>query len=51
MCGLGLPVDAGPIERWAAAIAESSGYRDVGHTVELTGTCPDCRSEGAGGGM
>jgi Fur family ferric uptake transcriptional regulator len=41
-CGLGLPVDAALIESWAAGIAESSGYADVQHTVELTGTCPDC---------
>lgn len=42
-CGQGVPVDAGAVETWAAAIAESSGYADVRHTVELTGTCPDCR--------
>jgi Fur family ferric uptake transcriptional regulator len=41
-CGLGLPVDATLIESWAAQITESSGYTDVQHTVELTGTCPDC---------
>ena len=48
-CGLGLPVDAGLVETWAAAIAESSGYSDVQHTVELTGTCPSCRSSGQTG--
>ncbi|WP_329314616.1 Fur family transcriptional regulator [Streptomyces sp. NBC_01262] len=41
-CGLGLPVDATVIESWATAISNSSGYADVQHTVELTGTCPDC---------
>jgi Fur family ferric uptake transcriptional regulator len=41
-CGLGVPVDATLIESWAAQITESSGYADVHHTVELTGTCPDC---------
>jgi Fur family ferric uptake transcriptional regulator len=41
-CGLGLPVDTELIESWAAAISESSGYADVQHTIELTGTCPDC---------
>jgi Fur family transcriptional regulator, ferric uptake regulator len=41
-CGQGRPVDAGPVEAWAAQVAESSGYADVHHTVELTGTCPDC---------
>jgi Fur family ferric uptake transcriptional regulator len=41
-CGLGLPVDAALVEAWAARITETSGYADVQHTVELTGTCPDC---------
>jgi Fur family ferric uptake transcriptional regulator len=41
-CGLGLPVDSSLIESWAARITESSGYADVRHTVELTGTCPNC---------
>jgi Fur family ferric uptake transcriptional regulator len=37
-----MPVDATLIESWAAQITEASGYTDVQHTVELTGTCPDC---------
>jgi Fur family ferric uptake transcriptional regulator len=41
-CGLGVPVDSALIESWAARISEASGYSDVRHTVELTGTCPDC---------
>jgi Fur family ferric uptake transcriptional regulator len=45
-CGLGVPLDAAAIEAWAAAVAASSGYADVQHTVELTGTCPDCRGTG-----
>jgi Fur family ferric uptake transcriptional regulator len=42
ICGLGTPVDAEAVEMWAARAAEASGYADVQHTVELTGTCPDC---------
>jgi Fur family ferric uptake transcriptional regulator len=45
-CGLGLPLDAAPIEEWATAVTGSSGYHDVSHTVELTGTCPDCHRVG-----
>jgi Fur family ferric uptake transcriptional regulator len=41
-CGLGVPVDSALIESWAARISEASAYSDVRHTVELTGTCPDC---------
>lgn len=46
-CGQGIPVDAGAVEAWAAALARSCGYADVEHTLELTGTCPDCRAKSA----
>jgi Fur family ferric uptake transcriptional regulator len=41
-CGLSRPVDSGPVEEWADAIAQTSGFADVRHTVELSGVCPDC---------
>jgi Fur family ferric uptake transcriptional regulator len=41
VCGTGLPVDSSLVESWAAGISASSGFADVQHTVELTGTCPD----------
>ncbi|MGK4584873.1 Fur family transcriptional regulator [Kitasatospora sp. HPMI-4] len=41
-CGLSRPVDAAPVEAWADRIAETSGFADVHHTVELTGTCAAC---------
>ncbi|MEV8477137.1 Fur family transcriptional regulator [Streptomyces sp. NPDC051173] len=41
-CGLSLPVESGPVERWAARIARTSGFADVRHAVELSGVCPDC---------
>jgi Fur family transcriptional regulator, ferric uptake regulator len=44
-CGRGLPVDAALVESWAVRTAESQGYTDLRHTVELTGICPRCRSE------
>ena len=35
---------AGPaVERWASAPAAKHDYSDVSHTVELFGTCSDCR--------
>jgi Fur family ferric uptake transcriptional regulator len=46
ICGLGLTVDAEAVENWAGRLAESSGYAEVQHTLELTGTCPDCRGIG-----
>ncbi|MFF3511267.1 Fur family transcriptional regulator [Streptomyces sp. NPDC002573] len=42
-CGLSRPVDSGPVEDWAEAVAQDSGFANVRHTVELCGVCPDCR--------
>ncbi|MHA7961248.1 Fur family transcriptional regulator [Streptomyces sp. L500] len=41
-CGLSLPVESDPVEKWAARIARTSGFADVRHAVELSGRCPDC---------
>ncbi|MGW2424832.1 Fur family transcriptional regulator [Streptomyces sp. NPDC001709] len=41
-CGLSRPVDSGPVEEWADTVAQSSGFANVRHTVELSGVCPDC---------
>ncbi|MER6141912.1 transcriptional repressor [Streptomyces sparsogenes] len=41
-CGLSRPVDSGPVEEWADALAQTSGFANVMHTVELSGVCPDC---------
>lgn len=51
-CGLSRPVASGPVEDWAEAIARTSGFARVRHTVELTGVCPDCgRQEAAAEGQ
>lgn len=42
-CGLSTPVDSAAVETWAARVADSSGFAEVEHTVELTGLCPQCR--------
>lgn len=41
-CGATVEVDAPELERWAQEIAERFGYADVGHVLELNGTCPTC---------
>ncbi|MEU2715492.1 Fur family transcriptional regulator [Streptomyces sp. NPDC007205] len=46
-CGLSRPVDSGPVEDWADTIAQTSGFANVRHTVELSGVCPDCGSRHA----
>ncbi|MFD5795628.1 Fur family transcriptional regulator [Streptomyces diastatochromogenes] len=41
-CGLSRPVESGPVEEWADTVAQTSGFANVRHTVELSGVCPDC---------
>ena len=42
-CGATVEVDGPAFEKWADAVAREHGYADVTHTLELTGTCADCR--------
>ena len=42
-CGRAVEVTAGPVERWADDVARRHGFHDVAHTVEVVGTCSDCR--------
>lgn len=48
VCGLSTPVDSEAVESWAEGVAETSGFAEVEHTVELTGLCPRCRSGRSG---
>jgi Fur family ferric uptake transcriptional regulator len=41
-CGRTVEVEGPAVERWADAIAAEHGFRDVSHTLEIFGTCPDC---------
>ncbi|MEV6507797.1 Fur family transcriptional regulator [Streptomyces sp. NPDC051642] len=43
-CGLSTPVDSEAVETWAERVADTSGFAEVEHTVELTGLCPQCRA-------
>jgi Fur family ferric uptake transcriptional regulator len=31
------------VETWAEQVAKKHGFRDVSHTVEVFGTCKNCR--------
>jgi Fur family transcriptional regulator, ferric uptake regulator len=42
VCGRTVEVESRSVERWAAAVAKDHGFVDTVHTVEITGTCPDC---------
>jgi Fur family ferric uptake transcriptional regulator len=41
-CGRTVEVTGPAVERWAAAVAERHGFRDVSHELEIFGTCGDC---------
>jgi len=42
-CGLSLPLDSSLVESWAAQVGMSTGFADLQHVVELTGTCTTCQ--------
>ncbi len=42
-CGATVEVEGPAVERWTRSIAGEHGYADVSHTLEIFGTCPDCR--------
>jgi Fur family ferric uptake transcriptional regulator len=33
------------VEVWAAEVATKHGFSDVSHTIEMVGTCADCRGQ------
>jgi Fur family transcriptional regulator, ferric uptake regulator len=42
-CGRTVEVEGPAVERWADKVAAEHGYTDVSHTLEIFGTCADCR--------
>jgi Fur family ferric uptake transcriptional regulator len=45
-CRRTVEVDSVAVERWARRIADENGFTDVGHVVEVFGTCADCTAAG-----
>jgi len=41
-CARAVEVEGPSIELWAADVAESHGFRDVNHSIEIFGTCGAC---------
>lgn len=41
-CGTAVELDGPGVEAWAAQVGAAHGFRDVEHTMELTGTCSAC---------
>ena len=42
-CGSTVEVGDHEVEAWAAEVASKHGFSDVSHTIEIYGTCSDCR--------
>jgi Fur family ferric uptake transcriptional regulator len=43
-CGSTIEVGGHEVEEWAEQVAAQHGFSDVSHTIEIFGTCADCRS-------
>lgn len=41
-CGRTVEIEGGAIEKWATSVAAEHGFRDVGHSAEIFGTCSFC---------
>ena len=41
-CGRTVEVSGPAVERWASAVADEHGFRDVSHDLEIFGTCARC---------
>lgn len=41
-CGLTVEIEATDVEQWAKRTAESHGFRDAEHIVDIFGLCADC---------
>lgn len=42
-CGAAVEVSGREVEAWAAEVAQVHGFSEVSHTIELFGTCSQCR--------
>jgi len=46
-CGSAVEVSGREVEAWATDIAAAHGFVEVSHTIELFGTCAECRADQA----
>ena len=44
-CGTAIEIDGPGVEAWAATVGAAHGFSDIEHTMELFGTCAQCRNE------
>lgn len=48
-CGATQEIDVPVVEEWATKIADSHGYSDIEHVIEIFGICRDCRARSDSG--
>jgi Fur family ferric uptake transcriptional regulator len=46
-CGKAVEVEGPAVEKWADTVAREHGFVDIGHTLEIFGTCGDCAKNDA----
>lgn len=44
-CGETVEVSGGPVEKWAASLANKYGFSLTGHSAEVFGLCASCQDE------
>jgi Fur family ferric uptake transcriptional regulator len=44
-CGRTVEVAGPTVEAWADRVAGENGFADVSHTLEIVGTCAECRAK------
>ncbi len=49
-CGKAVEVEGPAVEKWADTVAREHGFVDIGHTLEIFGTCGDCAKSDAESG-
>jgi Fur family ferric uptake transcriptional regulator len=42
VCGRTVEVSGPAVEKWASAVADQHGFREVSHDLEIFGTCSSC---------
>ena len=47
VCGRTVEVAGPTVEQWADRVAGEHGFADVSHTLEIIGTCSECRAQTA----
>lgn len=44
-CGFTVEVEGPTVEQWSQTVAESNGFTDISHTVEIFGVCTECATK------